>query len=467
MSNVSLYKRIYWITLTLSAVLVAFFILAMFFIAPKAKEVRFSFTLMENLVNAQVETIIYELLEESITQDDFTGWDKQEGISAEEGAEDLKVILRNVPILDRDWTYPVNAHLSVNGKEIPFRGDRTARDAFASWDFMLERDREIFRADAADMSAGSKSVVRKRKSGNVIIGGGIIKPVDIDSGFFEFLVYAANTSVAPSYRSIGVCQMGLTIDGVGLKKVNVADRNFKGYSFFGGTTGKLTNIGINLMNASTREERKKGFAAKLSVKEVGVYKVNPTVFFDVKGPLKDQYRSPDISLVYFKSFLKKGRDDLIRFYKDRFEVEDLRNIVNRENPSPADLLYNIQVGGLTKYALFAPAPTEIRIKLDVPEERAKMVFSFGIMEDAYDKPGDGVEFRVRQATGPNEPEVTLFLKYINPKKNQEDRKWFQGDVDLSRYAGEEVVLIFETIGSTGSEFMTGIDDAYDYAVWSS
>ncbi|MFC1577307.1 hypothetical protein ACFL3N_03095 [Candidatus Omnitrophota bacterium] len=467
MPNVSLYKRIYGITLALSAVLIAFFILTLFFIAPKAKEARFSFTLMENLMNAQVNTIIYELLEESITQDDFTGWDKQEGISAEEGAEDLKVILRNVPILDRDWTYPVNAHLSVNGKEIPFRGDRTARDAFASWDFMLKRDREIFRADAADMSAGTKSAVKKSREGKKIRKGGIIKSVETDSGFFEFLVYAANASVAPSYRSIGVCQMGLTIDGVGLKKVNVADRNFKGYSFFGGTARKLSSIGINLMNASTREEKKKGFRVQLSVKGIEVYKINPTVFFDIKGLLKDRYRLPDISVVYFKSFLKKGRDDLIRFYKDRFEVEDLCNIVNREKPSLGNLLYNVQVGGLTKYAIFAPAPTKIRIKLNVPEERAKMVFSFGIMEDAYDKPGDGVEFRVREATEPNEPEVTLFLRYINPKKNQGDRKWFQGDVDLSRYAGGEVTLIFETIGSTGSNFITSVDDAYDYAVWSS
>lgn len=90
--------------------------------------------------------------------------------------------------------------------------------------------------------------------------------------------------------------------------------------------------------------------------------------------------------------------------------------------------------------------------------KAKFSFAVGMPHDAWDKGGDGVEFTVAIAQGSGEPTV-LFRRYVNPKANEEDRRWFEETIDLSLYEGQRVRLILSTsVGPAGNP-------GWDFAGW--
>ena len=85
-------------------------------------------------------------------------------------------------------------------------------------------------------------------------------------------------------------------------------------------------------------------------------------------------------------------------------------------------------------------------------------FGIAINPEAWDQPGDGVEFEVfvkeKGAT------KTFFTKYIDPKNNPSDRRWFDEEVDLSPLSGRTVDILFRTsAGPRG-------DVEYDWSGWS-
>ncbi len=87
--------------------------------------------------------------------------------------------------------------------------------------------------------------------------------------------------------------------------------------------------------------------------------------------------------------------------------------------------------------------------------------SFGIATNpaTWNKDGDGVEFEV--LVSDDESELTsLYTRYIDPKHVAKDRKWLDEGVDLGRYAGEYVTIVFR-VGS-GPEN----DRIADIAGWS-
>jgi hypothetical protein len=87
-------------------------------------------------------------------------------------------------------------------------------------------------------------------------------------------------------------------------------------------------------------------------------------------------------------------------------------------------------------------------------------FSYALDPFVFDKTsGDGVEFilEVRDSRG---KVSRLFSKYIDPKHNPDERRWNDGEVDLSAYRGQTVDLLLTTTpGPRG-------DTSYDWAAWS-
>jgi hypothetical protein len=144
----------------------------------------------------------------------------------------------------------------------------------------------------------------------------------------------------------------------------------------------------------------------------------------------------------------------------------MKDIIIAKGSDTQPLMREVEIGNLTKQAIFAPPPTKIKTKIKVPIDGIKLVFGFGVMQEAWDKAGDGVEFTVKLDTPQSEAEEVLFSKYINPKANESDRKWFQAEVDLRRFKGKEINLIFETKGSPVSPITPTVDNSYDWAVWS-
>ena len=69
--------------------------------------------------------------------------------------------------------------------------------------------------------------------------------------------------------------------------------------------------------------------------------------------------------------------------------------------------------------------------------------------------GDGVQFRVSVRDSGNEE--VLFMRWVDPKNNPEDRRWIDGMVDLSSYLGRQIELILSTA--------PGESGIWDWAGW--
>ena len=96
----------------------------------------------------------------------------------------------------------------------------------------------------------------------------------------------------------------------------------------------------------------------------------------------------------------------------------------------------------------------------VPESSPTFYFSYGLDSATFDKAGDGVGFtvEVRESSG----RITkLFSEYIDPKHEPSQRRWMNGEVDLSRFKGQSIELLFSTDPGPKN------DSTYDWAGWSS
>jgi tetratricopeptide (TPR) repeat protein len=91
------------------------------------------------------------------------------------------------------------------------------------------------------------------------------------------------------------------------------------------------------------------------------------------------------------------------------------------------------------------------------EDSIRLSFGLGIAPEAWEQAGDGVIFliHIQSESGDH----TLFSKYIDPKNNIEDRRWYFETIDMSEYQGQTVKIILETqAGPDG-------DARYDWAGW--
>jgi hypothetical protein len=100
-------------------------------------------------------------------------------------------------------------------------------------------------------------------------------------------------------------------------------------------------------------------------------------------------------------------------------------------------------------------------RIRVPNDPQKIfVFSYALDPAAFDKTStDGVEFIV-ELKDPSGRISKQFSRYIDPKHNAQERRWMDGQIDLSAYRNQTVELLFTTTpGPKGNT-------AYDWAAWS-
>jgi hypothetical protein len=133
---------------------------------------------------------------------------------------------------------------------------------------------------------------------------------------------------------------------------------------------------------------------------------------------------------------------------------------NRGNCEGRTGAETFSVGGQTRATLGEHPPCKnIAFTERVPQGKAVFHFSYGISSEALDKGGDGVDFfiDVKDSRGSITP---AFHNYIDPKQYVAERRWMNGQIDLSRYQGQTVTLLFSTgPGPTG-------DASADWAGWS-
>jgi len=86
-------------------------------------------------------------------------------------------------------------------------------------------------------------------------------------------------------------------------------------------------------------------------------------------------------------------------------------------------------------------------------------FSYALDSAAFDKTGDGVEFTI-ELKEPSGRITKQFSRYIDPKHNAQERRWLDGQLDLSAWRNQTIELLFSTApGPQG-------DTSWDWAAWS-
>ena len=469
MSRVEFYRRLYkkmW-------KIILFFLLVgvctvLFFATKRTKEPKVSFNLLDYPSNLQVESILCETLDKS-----FVLRERLENaipLPVNSDAKELvriKYYPRYRPLLDPRSNVPLEAYLSLGDAEIAFKEVGLNERADISWNFVMDKKNLVAHFSTTEMNVnGIPGVWMDEKNQVFFLGNATIrKLIDVPEGLMEFTVTAANISVGvptPDYDPSP--HMVVHIDGQVIGDVYVTDRALAQYNFtYSGSAGWKTFdiVFDNDLNEPTNNRDR-----NLWVKEVSLNELLGAVYVNAKKELKERYFPGNYIFSYFRSLPQDEANNLIRFFKSRFQVDDLRDVVRKGYPVWA-LMKEIEISSLTKQAIFAPSPTKIKMTLKVPMGGTRLAFGYGIMEEAWDKPGDGVEFKVRVEGVTNESEGVLFARYINPKVNRADRRWFHDTIDLRRYAGKTITLVFETIGSAAKEFKPALDTAYDYALWTS
>jgi hypothetical protein len=118
------------------------------------------------------------------------------------------------------------------------------------------------------------------------------------------------------------------------------------------------------------------------------------------------------------------------------------------------------IDGETRSILSQHATSRARYTVTLPQQPT-LRFGFGVAPEAWSQPGDGVEANL-YVRDPDEPSLLyrVYNRYCDPKNNPDDRHWFDEEVDLSRWGGKTVEVIFEVLpGPAG-------DEDYDWAGWS-
>jgi hypothetical protein len=100
-------------------------------------------------------------------------------------------------------------------------------------------------------------------------------------------------------------------------------------------------------------------------------------------------------------------------------------------------------------------------RIKVPDaSKATFVFSCALDPAVYDKTStDGVGFII-ELKDPAGRITKQFSRYIDPKHNASERRWIDGEIDLSPWRNQTVELLFTTTpGPVGNS-------AWDWAAWS-
>ena len=107
--------------------------------------------------------------------------------------------------------------------------------------------------------------------------------------------------------------------------------------------------------------------------------------------------------------------------------------------------------------LFEHPDSKVRWDVKIPD-KSHLRFSIGLSPEVWGKQkGDGVQFNITLET---QGSVYVLLdKYIDPKNDPSERHWFDYDIDLSHWSGEDVKLRFRT--SSGPQN----NNFFDWAGW--
>jgi tetratricopeptide (TPR) repeat protein len=115
----------------------------------------------------------------------------------------------------------------------------------------------------------------------------------------------------------------------------------------------------------------------------------------------------------------------------------------------------------TRPILFQHPTSQVVYNLTLPQQPT-LKFGLGMDPQVWQADmGDGVEYSI-YVRSPQEPHrlYQVFNRYLDPKNDPGDRMWFDEQIDLSRFGGQQVDIIFEALPGPADDY------AFDWGGWS-
>jgi len=165
-------------------------------------------------------------------------------------------------------------------------------------------------------------------------------------------------------------------------------------------------------------------------------------------------------------FVKHVSEARAEYYTpvDALSVPIFEGYLSPNTPIPYVYSTTLGVQGETLNALFMhpPPPNNdskvglyLKYKLRI-EAPSLLKFKIALDPNVWYKKGDGVIFEIYVEEGNSNPTL-LFHKHLNPIVNVSERRWNYYEVDMSKYVGKEVTIIFVTKAGENAD--------WDWAYW--
>ncbi len=327
-----------------------------------------------------------------------------------------------------------------------------------SWTYRLEKVETILYNDAQSMK--THNIRHRIKPEGLLLYANAALPFEFylpEDSLVEIDIVASAKYSYPKKKGFDFRpQYSLAIDGAvkAIRKIDFPplyqEDTFRFYLSAGNHTLKIRFIN-DYYDPQNRVDR------NLLIRRVIINKLD-NVFY-VKS-----YDFPAKSrLEYYAVSSLPRENDLYFFFIDRFHRSRIL-----KNIAPQEILSIVEIGGETHRALFSPPYTRIARKIALPpNEKTYITFRYAMLPESWDKPGDGITVKFTVYTD-EDAKFELFSKYINPKQDISQRRWFYQTIDLSKFRGQNIKVFLEVFGSSPLSLSVGPpDESYDYAVISS
>jgi hypothetical protein len=174
--------------------------------------------------------------------------------------------------------------------------------------------------------------------------------------------------------------------------------------------------------------------------------------------MKMVLRTSSVSLLYI-ALAACSFFDFSKTYNflDNFDSGSIAPASEPSTPTgkPVLVLPDFTVEGDKRQAMITLASSRIVFKLSGLGKQATLKFGVGMNTTL----GDGAEGLITIEA--DKKSEVVYRKFLDPVDRPEDRKWFEESVDLSKFAGKSIKVIFET--KTGPKG----DGIGDWFAWSS
>ena len=119
----------------------------------------------------------------------------------------------------------------------------------------------------------------------------------------------------------------------------------------------------------------------------------------------------------------------------------------------------VAIAGEVRSALLLHPAARVAFPAIQLPARALLTFRIGVDEQAWTRPGDGVEFNVFVIRS-NGASVKIFSRQVDPNHNSDDRRWLEERIPLDVFHDETVRIELATGPGPAGDF------SYDWGVWS-